>query len=127
MNLSKAKKFENVYAFEEFQEEFEEVVSEKKTSGRYHKWLRRSILLIKQYQRGVIALQGFEKLVTKPNEPNLYAIRNPGSKKNQRVIYVYLDGNEICLLHAFLETSKKSDSEYRAAIEIAIGRLKQMA
>lgn len=124
--MSKAKKFENVYAFEEFQEEFEEVVSEKKTSGRYHKWLRRSILLIKQYQRGVIALQGFEKLITKQNEPDLYAIRNAHSKKNPRVIYVYLEGNEIFLLHTFLETSKNANKEYRSAIEIAIGRLNQM-
>lgn len=127
MNLEKAHKFEGVYAFKEFEEEFKKVVSERNDDGRYHKWLRRGIYNIKKYGRGVINLQGFEKLEMKPNEPNLYAIRNAGSKKNQRVIYVYLDGNEICLLHAFLETSKKSDSEYRAAIKIAIGRLKQMA
>lgn len=127
MNLANADRFGDVYTFKGFREEFQKVVSERKADGRYHKWLRRSINNIKKYGRGVTVLQGFEKLETKPNEPNLYAIRNAHSKKNQRVIYVYLDGNEICLLHAFLETSKKSDSEYRAAIEIAIGRLKQMA
>lgn len=116
--------FENIYEVDCFQKEFEQVTSEKieNKNGRYHKWLRKQLNFLDEYGMNALQFENFE--VLKNTNPKLYAIRYPHSIVNPRIIFFYYDGDKVCLLHAFKETSKKSSSEYDNAIKIAENRIK---
>lgn len=90
----------------------------KSTNGRYHDWLFTSLAIIEERGKNAVRLQQFEKL---NSEHNLYAIRNPKSKLNPRVIYIHIDGDKIVLLCCFKE---KKRSDYKKGIEKAISRKK---
>ena len=66
-----------------------------------------------------LKLEEFEKL--SDTSPNLYSIRYPHSKKNPRVIYIYVERGVVYLLHAFKENN---DSDYKNAINTAQKRAK---
>ena len=123
MNVSNFDKFPGIFQVEGFQEEFDKAVSETKIDGRYHRWLRKKLCILKEQGTNALLLPGFEKLTTGKKEPNLYAIRYPKSKKNPRVTFFYFDGEEVCLLHTFLEKSK---SDYDSGIEISLNRLRKI-
>ena len=106
MALELVNGFKNIYQIESFEEEFEETTSERNTSGRYHKWLRRSLALLEHMGYGVLKLPSFEKLVD--TNPNLYSIRNTESKKNPRVLFAFFDGTKVILLLAFKEKNRRA-------------------
>ena len=122
MRLYKLDTYNKIYAVEDFMNEFDEVVSEKNATGRYHSWLRRKLSVL-DASGYLISDRDFEPLDT---NPRLYAIRYPKSPKNPRVIYAYIDHGKVCLLHTFKESSKQSGSDYRSAIKIATNRLKAL-
>ena len=124
MALIKFDDYRNIYQVEGFQKEFEEVLDETDTNGRYHKWLRRKLSVLEANGYGGLIDRDFEKI--EDTNPKLYAIRYPKSKKNPRIVYAYVDNGEVILLHTFLEKSKKTSSDYRAAIKIATNRLKSL-
>lgn len=114
LNIEKVEEFNNIYQFDCFPKEFEKAVSEKKVTGRYHKWLRNRLEILDKFGKEALKLEQFEKLSN--THPDLYSIRYPHSKKNPRVIYIYLEGKNIYLLHAFLE---KDANDYNHAIKSA--------
>lgn len=124
LQVSKFERFNRIYAVEGFAEEFEKVVSEKRTDGRYHSWLRRKLFVLDDSGYFALSDRDFEPLEN--SNPKMYAIRYPKSPKNPRVIYAYVDNGKIYLLHTFKETSKKTGSDYRSAIKIAENRLKSI-
>ena len=121
MRHSKLEGYRNIYAVDCFQEEFEDVLDETDTNGRYHQWLRRKLSVLDDNRHGLLMDRDFEKLES--TDPKLFAIRYPKSKKNSRVIYVYVDSGGVVLLHTFKEKSK---NDYRSAIKTATNRLKSL-
>lgn len=121
MNKKKFEDYNNIYAVEGFQEEFEKTLKEKNTDGRYHKWLRRKLAVLEESGYGGLMDRDFEKL--EDTDPKLYAIRYPNSKKNPRVVYAYVDYGEVILLHTFQEKSKK---DYQSAITIATNMIQSL-
>ena len=123
MDRIKLCSYEKIYTVKGFQEEFQKVLKETNPNGQYHKWLRRKLDVLDDRSYGALSDRDFEPL--SGTDPKLYAIRYPRSPKNPRVVYVYIDDGMVCLLHTFMETSKKSGSDYQSAINIAQNRLKQ--
>lgn len=119
MEIEKLEGFEKIYQVDCFKKEFEQVTSETKTNGRYHKWIRKKLSILESLGTNALKLEEFEKL--SDTSPNLYSIRYPHSKKNPRVIYIYVEQGMVYLLHAFKE---KNDSDYKNAINIAQKRAK---
>lgn len=124
MGIVKFESYNNIYAVEGFQEEFQATVHEKKPTGRYHSWLRRKLAVLDYSGFSALSDRDFEQL--EDCDPKLYAIRYPHSPINPRVIYAYVDNGEVYLLHTFKESSKKSGSDYRSAIKVAQNRLKSI-
>ena len=121
MGLLKVDGFNRIYQLEEFQEEFEDTVSETKTTGRYHEWLRTKLRQLDALGYQACKLRDFEPLTD--TDPKLYSIRYPKSPKNTRVLYIYVEGSRVYLLHAFNEKSK---SDYANAIKTATNRIKSL-
>ncbi len=121
MGLLKVDGFNKIYQLEEFQEEFENTVSETKATGRYHKWLRAKLRQLDALGYQACKLRDFEPLVD--TNPKLYSIRYPQSPKNTRVLYIYVEESRVYLLHAFNEKSK---SDYEHAIKTATNRVKSL-
>ena len=124
MKLEKLDDFQHIYQHPKFQEEFERLVCERSTSGRYHKWLRKSLLLLDAMGHGALSLPGFEPLGLENKK--MISIRYPHSKKNPRVLIAFIEGENVLLLCAFLETSKKTNSDYQAAIAKAKNRFDEL-
>lgn len=93
-----------------------------KKDKRYYEWLLSKLYVLEEKGMDALKLESFEPLPS--TNPKLYSIRYPHSPLNPRVIYVYVNGNEIYLLTAFKESSKKSNSDYTSAIKVAHDRLK---
>ena len=119
MDLLQVAGYKKIYQIEGFEKEFEKSVSETKPTGRYHKWLRKQLNSLEEYGYNALKFENFEPL--SDTNPKLYAIRYPRSKKNPRIIYIYVDDCEVYLLHAFKE-SKTSD--YNQAVKTAEKRAK---
>lgn len=121
----KTEGFENVYEVDVFKKEFRKITGETKSDQRYHKWLKRQLTRLEDLGMKALMLDGFEPLSN--TDPRLYSIRYNKSPLNPRVIYIYANGEEIYLLAAFKESSKKSNSDYNNAIKIAHERLKYLS
>lgn len=121
----KNERFKHIYEVDVFQKEFKKITGETKNDQRYHKWLYRQLKRLEDLGMKALMLDGFEPLSN--TDPRLYSIRYNKSPLNPRVIYIYANGNEIYLLAAFKESSKKSNSDYNRAIEIAHERLKYLS
>ena len=119
MELIKTEGFKNIYEVEQFQKEFKKIA---KNNKRYYKWLFLKLSALEKLGMKALNLENFEPL--QHTNPKLYSIRYPHSPLNPRVIYIYANGNEIHLLTAFKESSKKSNSDYNFAIKLAQERLK---
>lgn len=124
MQVLKLEGFNKIYIVENFSSEFDKVVSERNTNGRYHKWLRRKLAVLDANGYGVLSDRDFEPLEN--CDPKLYAIRYPKSPKNPRVVYAYVEDGAVYLLHTFKESSKSSGSDYQAGIRTATNRLKSI-
>ncbi|MBR4490579.1 type II toxin-antitoxin system RelE/ParE family toxin [bacterium] len=118
MEILKTDGFENIYEVDRFQKEFREVTNDEK---RYSKWLIARLTELDLSGIEVIRMEAYEALKT---NPKLYVIRYPHSKLNLRIMFVFVNSNEILLLNAFKESSKKSNSDYLSAIAIAQKRLR---
>lgn len=119
LELLKTEGFENVYEVDQFQKEFAKIT---KKNRRYYDWLRAKLAMLEKKGMEALKMESFETLPY--TNPKLYSIRYPHSRLNPRVIYVYANRNEIYLLTAFKESSKKGNSDYDSAIKVANDRLK---
>lgn len=119
LNIEKLNNYTNIYQVDCFNKEFENALSETKVNGRYHKWLRRQLNVLDSFGKDALKMEQFEKLTD--INPNLYSIRHPHSKKNERVIYIYLENDKVFLIYPFLE---QNDSDYHNAISVAKKRVK---
>lgn len=119
LKIEPVKDFENIYQIDSFEKEFIKTLSEKNVNGRYHKWLRTHLRYLEDLGRKALKLGNFEQLSC--TNPNLYAIRYPRSKKNPRVVYIYVDDSQVYLLHVFKESRA---SDYANAIKVAQSRAK---
>ena len=122
MELQKVTGLRSTYQVSGFQKEFNKMTGEEDSNGRYHTWLRTKLLFLEK--TGIQAIQHKDFEYLSGTNPKLYAIRNPHSNVNPRVVFAYIKGNVVCLLVPFKESSKKSNSEYDAAIKTATNRLK---
>lgn len=117
--------FSKVYEVDCFQKEFKNVTKEKIVESppypRYQKWLIGALAILEESGRKALVLEKFEQLENVT--PDLFSIRYPKSKLNIRVIYVYLEDDDILLLDVFRETSK---SDYARHIKLAKNRLKAL-
>ena len=121
LELLKTEGFNNIYEVEPFKKEFQKIA---KRDNRDYNWLIAKLRMLEKKGMDALKLESFEPL---PNtNPKLYSIRYPHSPLNPRVIYVYINGNEIYLLTAFKESSKKTNSDYDSAIKVAQDRLKYL-
>ena len=120
MKKQKIKGYENIFQVDCFEKEFSKTTSEK-NSGRYHKWLIRQLAILDTDPEGALKLDQFEKLSN--TTPDLYAIRYAHSKKNPRIIYVYVKRTEVCLLCSFKETKQ---CDYKNAIKTAESRARYL-
>ncbi len=121
MELIKTEGFENIYQVDQFEKEFKKIA---KKDTRYYEWLFAKLSVLEKMGMEALKLESFEPLPS--TNPKLYSIRYPHSPLNPRVIYIYVNGNEIHLLTAFKESSKKTNSDYESAIKIAHERLKYL-
>ena len=121
MELIKTEGFENIYQVDQFEKEFKKIA---KKGTRYYEWLFAKLSVLEKMGMEALKLESFEPLPS--TNPKLYSIRYPHSPLNPRVIYIYANGNEIHLLTAFKENSKKTNSDYESAIKIAHERLKYL-
>lgn len=119
MEIKKVDGFTRIYQVDCFEKEFQKTTSEKRSDGRYHRWLRQRLFVLDDSNKNSLNPEIFEPLQS--TDPKMFSIRYPHSKKNPRVIYIYVKDDEIYLLHAFKE-SKKSD--YDNAIKLAESRAK---
>ena len=119
LELIKTEGFKNIYEVEQFEKEFRKIAKKDK---RYYDWLFAKLAVLEEKGMEALKLESFEPLPH--TNPKLYSIRYPQSPLNPRAIYVYANGNEIYLLTAFKESSKKSNSDYDSAIKTAHDRLK---
>ena len=116
MDIKKLGAFDHVYAVEGFADEFKHLFDPREYK-RYSDWLNRSLTMVEEGHP--LRMPLFEKL---GGCEGLYSIRNPNSKKNPRVLFMYYLGHtsdgkaRIILLTAFMEKSK---SDYNKAIERA--------
>lgn len=111
MELLRMPGHDKVYYFDCFPKEFKEATNGE---DRYRQWLARSLYILESKGKGAIILNQFEMLST--GSVQLYSIRYPKSKLNPRVIYFYLEDDNIILVTAFKE---KSNSDYKRGIRRA--------
>lgn len=123
MEIQKLAGFERIYQAECFPDEIKAMFG--KSTGemnRYLKWLFTWLSVLDSEGMSALNLEQFEHLKG-TEDPNLYAIRHPHSKINERYIYIYADNESAILLTAFKE---KSTSDYRSAIVRAENIVKQL-
>jgi len=123
LEIQKLAGFERIYQAECFPDEIKAMFG--KSTGemnRYLKWLFTWLSVLDSEGMSALNLEQFEHLKG-TEDPNLYAIRHPHSKINERYIYIYADNESAILLTAFKE---KSTSDYRSAIVRAENIVKQL-
>jgi hypothetical protein len=125
LEILKTEGFDNIYEVDCFRGEFLGAVGEPtKVFGRklrYQDWLLAKLATLDELGTKALALPYFE--VLKDVDPQLCSIRYPKSRKNPRVLYIYVDSRKVVLLTAF-EENKKSD--YTNGIARAQQRHKQL-
>jgi len=113
MDIQKLAGLNRIYQAECFPDEVMSMFG--KNTGemrRYLKWLYTWLAVLDSEGMSALTLEQFEHLKGTDN-PNLYAIRHPHSKINERYIYLYSDNESSVLLTAFMEKSKQ---DYKSAI-----------
>jgi len=113
LEIQKLVGFSRIYQAECFPDEVRAMFG--KSTGeidRYLKWLYTWLSVLDCDGKNALNLEQFEHLKG-TNNPNLYAIRHPRSKINERYIYLYNDDESTILLTAFKE---KNTRDYRSAI-----------
>ena len=108
--------FKRIFYLDVFKKEFLEATDHE---DRYRYWLLQKLTILEEYGKKALLLGQFEKL--NHEEVDLYSIRYPHSKLNPRVIYFYVDGDDIVLSTAFKE---KSSNDYKRGIRKAKERYK---
>lgn len=123
MKVLKNGLFSKVYEVDCFQKEFLSVTKEKKIKEppypRYQKWLIGALEVLEEQGRKALQLEKYEQLEVEGQ--GICSIRYPKSELNLRVLYVYLEDDDILLLAVFKEKSK---SDYIRNIRLAAQRLK---
>ena len=113
LEIQKLSDFNRIYQAECFPDEVKAMFGKSKGEmRRYMKWLYTWLSVLDNDGMDVLNLEQFEHLKNTSN-PNLYAIRHPHSKINERYIYLYADNESAILLTAFKE---KNPHDYRVAI-----------
>jgi len=116
LEIQKLADFNRIFQADCFPDEvnkmFKKSIGEKK---RYIKWLYTWLSVLDCEGMNALNLEQFEHLKDTSN-PNLYAIRHPHSKINERYLYIYADEESSILLTAFKE---KNTSDYQSAIKRA--------
>lgn len=119
--------YDNIYGPDNFLDEFCKCVLDMKpervfsgnppkAAKQYVTWLYRSLAQLDTLGSATTALKNFEKL---PGTADIYSARCPNSQKNPRILYFYIQGQNIVLLYPFLE---KSDGDYQRGIRTAEAR-----
>ena len=120
--------YSNIYGPDNFSDEFCKYVLNMtpeqvfhadeipKAAKRYVKWLQRSLTQLDSLGTATTALKNFEKL---PGTEDIYSARYPNSQKNPRILYFYIQGQNIVLLYPFLE---KNSGDYQRGIRVATTR-----
>jgi len=123
LDIQKLKGFERIYQAACFPDEVKSMFGKNIGEiNRYMKWLFTWLSVLDSEGMGALTLEQFEHLKGTSN-PNLYAIRHPHSKINERYIYIYADNESAVLLTAFKEKSAK---DYKLAILRAENIIKQL-
>mgnify|MGYP003189399641 FL=1 len=128
LELVKMDGYSNIYGPDNFSDEFCKYVLNMtpeqvfhadeipKAAKRYVKWLQRSLTQLDSLGTATTALKNFEKL---PGTEDIYSARYPNSQKNPRILYFYIQGQNIVLLYPFLE---KNSGDYQRGIRVATTR-----
>lgn len=118
MNIIKLDGYNDIYAVENFLDEYKDLF--KKNMNEYRKYLTKlksNLKILDVQKEKAIQFQQFERVENQP----FYSIRHV-SKFNPRVIYAYIDENDrIILLTSFRETKT---ADYRPALDRAKERMK---
>ena len=113
MDIQKLAGFNRIYQAGCFRDEVRAMFGKNVGEmNRYLKWLNIWLTVLDNEGMNALTLEQFEHLKGTEN-PNLYAIRHPHSKINERYIYLYSDNESTVLLTAFKEKSKQ---DYKFAI-----------
>ena len=118
MDIIQYDEFDNVFYVEDFKQELVEL---KKQDRGFAKWLFKRLSMLST--NAALQTDGvrFEEL----DNEELYAIRRPESRFNQRVIYyIVSEDNSVILLSAFREVHGRRD--YKPAINNANSRLNNL-
>jgi len=113
LKIQKLVGFSRIYQAECFPDEVKAMFG--KSTGemnRYLKWLYTWLSVLDSDGMNALNLEQFEHLKG-ANNSNLYAIRHPHSKINERYIYMYTDDEDVILLTALKE---KYTGDYKSAI-----------
>ena len=128
MRLIKFRGWDNIFAVDRFEKEFEKLTKEKASKDppdRYNSWLHNRCEKLDRDGKEAIDGFYFEDLKTTitadGEEFNLYSIRYSRSKLNPRVIFSIYEGQTFILLYSFAE---KSTNDYKKAIALCKNRLK---
>ena len=123
MDIQKVSGFERIYQVEGFPDDVKAMFGKNiGEMSRYMKWLFTWLSVLDNEGMSALNLEQFEHLKGTSN-PNLYAIRHPHSKINERYIYIYADDESTVLLTAFKE---KNTQDYKSAIIRAENIVKQL-
>jgi len=123
LDIQKVSGFERIYQVEGFPDDVKAMFGKNiGEMSRYMKWLFTWLSVLDNEGMSALNLEQFEHLKGTSN-PNLYAIRHPHSKINERYIYIYADDESTVLLTAFKE---KNTQDYKSAIIRAENIVKQL-
>jgi hypothetical protein len=117
MDIIKINGYTKIFAAEIFSDDFEKMFGKNRGEiARYESWLAAILVILDNEGMNALKFMQFEHLQSTSN-PNLYAIRHPGSKINERYIYIYMSGESSVLLTAFKEMG---NADYEKAINRAL-------
>lgn len=130
MDLVKFRGWNNIYAVERFEKEFEKLTKEnvsKNPLGRYNNWLHNRCEKLDSDSGNAVDGKCIEDLHVEVKENgdtfSLYSVRYSRSKLNPRVIFTFMNGKTVILLCCFAE---KSSNDYDKAINLCKKRLKAL-
>ena len=132
LELVKFDSYNHIYGPDNFFEEFSKTVldldidtassstpsAQSKQTKQYVGWLLRSLTLLNEAGVSATRLKGFEKL---SGTGDLYSVKYPHTGKNPRILYFFVQGQNVILLYSFLEKNK---GDYQRAINVAEQRKK---
>ena len=121
--IEKLSGFQNIYKVSTFDEEFSSIFGRSsRQCDKQLQWLLTKLKILDSLGYQALLQENF-KALKGTSDPKIYEIRHPRSKFNERVLYIYCDGNAVLLLTAFLE---KSSSDFNAAIARAQNIVKSL-